>query len=193
YNTKGGMDAQPIEVVEHVLKYLTINDKLNLSATSKRYQSIVVPRIVCRAKSVDLRKIGSNIHFSVCLDDEDSSRKFNNFHDTKTRRYTTRKTENKFFFRIDCSDGKMEQLRLFERAEVASLNIQRDFPLYFEEENVKWMTSLLSGCSIKNMSLVFDRTTLDNLHLLPSFIAAFRCTSIEFLLESASGIKMGTP
>ncbi|GMT30944.1 hypothetical protein PFISCL1PPCAC_28499, partial [Pristionchus fissidentatus] len=138
-------------------------------------------------------EIGSNIHVSMCLNDAASSRLFTKSQETKTRNNMSRKKGNKFFLCIDCSDGKMEQFRLFERAEIASFNIRKEMPLYFDERTVEWMTSLLSGCSIRNMSLVFDRTTLDNIHLLPSFLAAFRCISIEFILERASEIRMCSP
>ncbi|GMT30600.1 hypothetical protein PFISCL1PPCAC_21897, partial [Pristionchus fissidentatus] len=80
--------------------------------------------------------------------------------------------------------GSMANFSLFERAEVANFKIRTELPIYFEGENDKWLTTLLSGCSIQSMSLVFDKSTLKNLHLVPALLRSVYCRSVEFILET---------
>ncbi|GMT30356.1 hypothetical protein PFISCL1PPCAC_21653, partial [Pristionchus fissidentatus] len=95
-----------------------------------------------------------------------------------------------YFFTFDSTNGAMDDFSLFERAEIKSFNIHKELPLYLEEHNLKWLATLLSGCAIENMSLIFDKSTLKNLHLIPPFLASVHCRSVEFVLEKSREYNM---
>ncbi|GMT30358.1 hypothetical protein PFISCL1PPCAC_21655, partial [Pristionchus fissidentatus] len=154
----------PLEVIERVFYNLPIEGKLALKATSKHLYSIATSRIICNVHTLYLCKIGSKIHISFFLADDESSRHFPNLF-KKAEKFWTRKHGKsvEYFLLFDCSDVMLSEVSLFHGANIKNLIIRKELPLYFEEDNVKCLTTLVSECIVANASLVFDKSTLKNL------------------------------
>ncbi|GMT30359.1 hypothetical protein PFISCL1PPCAC_21656, partial [Pristionchus fissidentatus] len=169
----------PNEVIERVFYYLPIEGKLDLKATRKHFYSIATSRIICYVHTLYLCKIGSKIHISFSIDDNESSRRhFPNLF-KKAGKFWTRKLGKsvEYFLLFDCSDATLSEFSLFHGANIKNLIIRKELPLYFEEDNIKCLTALLSECLIANVSLVFDASTLKNLRTFGA-----RCFANSFTL-----------
>ncbi|KAF8382040.1 hypothetical protein PRIPAC_71182 [Pristionchus pacificus] len=71
---------------------------------------------------------------------------------------------------------------LFDLAEIGHFNMDKDLSMLLNDDNLSHFTNLLGGCTIRKLSLVFEDTSMSNLHKLPALAARFQAAHVDFIL-----------
>ncbi|GMT01191.1 hypothetical protein PENTCL1PPCAC_23365, partial [Pristionchus entomophagus] len=71
----------------------------------------------------------------------------------------------------------------FAEAKIGHLEIGIHISIYIHNDNLSHLTTLLSGCTVDKVTLVFDKKTLSNLKTLPAFLSFIHVKHLEFVLE----------
>ncbi|GMS94109.1 hypothetical protein PENTCL1PPCAC_16284, partial [Pristionchus entomophagus] len=72
---------------------------------------------------------------------------------------------------------------LFGSTRIGHLDINRNLPISLNEANLEHLTTLLSGCTIDQISIYFDKETITNLKKVPEFLGSIHAKRVEFVLE----------
>ncbi|GMT35141.1 hypothetical protein PFISCL1PPCAC_26438, partial [Pristionchus fissidentatus] len=74
---------------------------------------------------------------------------------------------------------------LFEKAYIHRFSIDKRLPFHLTRENRMWLSVLLPGCEIEEISLVLESNTRDQIEFLPDLLSLVSAKRAEFILQTS--------
>ncbi|GMT12003.1 hypothetical protein PFISCL1PPCAC_3300, partial [Pristionchus fissidentatus] len=185
------------EVLDRIMKYLSLKEKLSLREVSRALNitlSPLIPELYSFAiENMNIMQNMKSLHFKIDIRDCQSDKFFAEMQPRVERMWrgdSRDKGMSRFFLTLS---NYSRDTHLFERARIKTLTVDKRMTFHLTTENLLWLRNFFKGCKIESMSLVVEKDTLPQVKLIPDLLSLVKPTCVEFTLQTLHSCDMLEP